>query len=471
LTRPLFTLALLISIVSALPGGPALAGRLAEIISSDPITQRTFVGVQVVDADSGEVLFDRDAQHLFTPASNMKLYTSACALATWGADHGFTTDVGAEGDVGSDGVLRGNLILRGGGDPTLRTEDLQGLARRVHDEMGLRRISGDVVVDESLFDPTRKGPGWMWDDDPDPYNMSLSSIMLDYNVLSVTVAPAAAVGAPPQATLQPPGDYPPISNSALTADDDHLVVTRRPFTDAIEVTGAIAQTATPVTRKLTMHDPALWAAGVFRHMLADAGVEVQGDARAVTQPTNVTPRLTLEGRPLAEILSLFNKPSENAIGEMLIHDLAVHDNRVPATWGAGAQIITQWLTGVVGLDPGDFRTVDGSGLSRYDEICPAGTVRLLRHMWQRPDREIYLASLPIASVDGSLRGRMAGTAAAGHVHAKTGTMSGVSCLSGYVETAGGRWLIFSILTNGYIGSSGPSQALQDRLCIAMAQTP
>jgi PBP4 family serine-type D-alanyl-D-alanine carboxypeptidase len=126
-----------------------------------------------------------------------------------------------------------------------------------------------------------------------------------------------------------------------------------------------------------------------------------------------------------------------------------------------------WLTQTAGLTEDDFRLVDGSGLSRYNLICASGAVKLLRHMWQSPNRQVYIDSLPIMGGDGTLGGRGA-SLNTGSVHAKTGTMSGVSALSGYVETAQGRWLVFSILTNGFIGSSSPSRALQDRLCAAMA---
>lgn len=456
----------LANLASPLMAVSALAERLASILDASPLTERTHVGVAVADADTGELLFARDARRLFVPASNAKLYTSACALATWGPDHRFATEIALDGRVDAQGVLEGDLILRGGGDPVLRSADLRAMARDVAEVLAVRRVAGDLVVDESLFDPTRKGPGWMWDDDPEAFNMSVSALMLDYNVL--TVLSTGAANGVQSLALSPESDYPPIVGA--TDASTGLRVTRHPFQDVIIAEPAEGGGAPePISVRLTMHNPARWAGGVFRAMLAEAGVEIAGEVRVVTQPTRVSAELAHESLPLREILTLFNKPSENAIGEMLIHSLAVKAGIVPGSWHAGAEVLSRWLAQEVGLDAGDFRLVDGSGLSRYNLICAEGTVKLLAHMWRHPHRDVFVASLPVAGVDGSLRGRMGGTAAAGRVHAKTGTMGAVSCLSGYVQTAGGRWLAFSILTNGYIGSSGPSAALQDRLCVAMAE--
>lgn len=422
----------------------SLATQLADVIDNNPISDRTFIAVQVADAETGDVLFERFPDHLMTPASCLKLYSSSCALEMLGPDHRFVTEVAINHETG-------DLILRGGGDPVLRTEDLRAMAAQIHNELGIEAIEGGVVVDASLFSSPLKGPGWMWDDDPDYYNMSISAIMLDYNVLE-----AQATGG--NITLVPPSDYPP---TAIVEGDERI--NRRPFEETITA----GESATG-TRSLTPHDPAHWVAGVFDEMLFEAGVEVADPPRVSTERVEGETILTHESMPLSEILPLFNKPSENAIGEMLIHMLAVEASQEVATWGTGADVISQWLTQEAGLRDGDFRIVDGSGLSRYDQICASGTVQLLRHMWQSDNRDVFIASLPNMGVDGTVRSRLSNLP--NRVYAKTGTMSGVSCLSGYVLNDADRWLIFSILTNGYIGSSAPSRAVQDRLVEVMAES-
>ncbi|MBN1476466.1 D-alanyl-D-alanine carboxypeptidase/D-alanyl-D-alanine-endopeptidase [Candidatus Sumerlaeota bacterium] len=451
----------LLCLTAPLAMAQSLAERLGTLIDTSPVTARTFVAMQVADAETGEILFERCPDNLFTPASNVKLYTSACALDTWGPDHTFDTHLGVDGDI-EDGILHGDLILFGDGDPVLTSEDLRTMAQRVRSELGIERITGGVVVNDSRVDPVRKGPGWMWDDDPDVYNMSLASLMLDYNVLTAEALGLSSGDERDPFRLVPPSAYPPIE--WRPSSEGSTEITRQPFRDVIEIRGGGS-----ASRHLTMHDPAQWIAGVLHQMLIDEGIEVEGRPLVETLPPVADPGISHESLPLSDIIALFNKPSENAIGEMLLLDLAAETAEGPVDFRDGAARLTEWLTREAGLDPGDFNLVDGSGLSRYDLICASGTVDLLLHMWQHPHRQVYVDSLPIAGVDGSLRSRMGGTPAVGRVHAKTGTMSGVSCLSGYAETVQGQWLVFSILTNGHIGSSAPSRGLQDRLCVALVE--
>jgi len=446
-----------------------IAEELQGILDKSPVTRRTSVSVQVMDADSGQVLFDHNSSRLMTPASVMKVYTSAAALAAWGAEHRFTTEVLAAGTMDGD-TLRGDLILRGGGDPVLTSENLRALVRKLRDEVGLKRITGSVYVDGSLFGTRVKGPGWMWDDDPEAFNMSVTALMIDYNVLTLRVQPGAG-GKGLAADLLPKASYPPIVlNPDATAKT--YTVTRAPFRDVIEVSGAYTLETPSRMQGLTMHDPLVWGRSVFEEMLISAGIEVsQPNAQPATTvaPEGATVLATNESKPLSEILALFNKPSENAIGEMLLLNLAVRGGFKAPEWKQGSTVIGQWLQSVPKLEESDFRLEDGSGLSRYNLICASGTVKLLRHVWQRPDREVFCDSLPQSGRDGTLRGR--GGAQGAKVQAKTGTMSGVSCLAGYVRRDDGRNLVFAITCNGFVGSASGARGLQDLLTSAMAASP
>lgn len=441
--------------------------RLDDIFTTGTLSPRAHAAMRVVDLDTGEVLYDRDGQKLFTPASNVKLYTSACALMMFGPDFRFTTSVGIEGFQSGD-TLRGDLILRGGGDPSLTSADLAELAARVKNEMGISRIQGNIVVDASLFSPVLKGPGWMWDDDPDYYNMSIAPIMVDYNVLQVDVH--SPKSGDPTVRMSPAASYPPLEVTLKDGAKTEAQIDRAPFAHTVTVSGTVAADDGATSRSLTMHDPATWAAAVFvEYLRSGVGVSVSGGTVVARQPTRVASVLEHESPPLIDMLTRFNKVSENAIGEMLFLDLAVLKDRVPAKWSDGAGIVTEWLTKTVGLSPDSFRLVDGSGLSRYNLISAEGTSALLVYMSRQPEFDAYRQTLPIAGVDGSLSNRMRGTAAAGNVYAKTGSMSGVSTLSGYVRRAGGGWVAFSILTNGLHGSVSNSREFQDDLCVAMAE--
>ncbi|MDK2970554.1 MAG: hypothetical protein PWP23_309 [Candidatus Sumerlaeota bacterium] len=461
---PLLFLALFLILSGHLAAqGYSLAERLNETVENDEATSRTFVGMKVLDAETGKVLYARYEKHLFTPASNAKLSTSAASLAIWGPDRTFTTQVVARGRI-LNGVLEGDIVLVGGGDPVLKTADLRALARRVRQEWNVESIAGRVVIDDTLYAPRLKGPGWMWDDNPDTYSMSITSLMLNYNVLTLRLTEQNGRVA---AALDPPSETPPIVNALRGLE--RPIVTRKPFTDVILVQpdpdGGVFQ---PSSFDLTMYQPSPWIAGVFTNMLKREGVDVRG---TLLRPVDEQSKTILihESPPLSEILALFNKPSENAIGEMLLHNLAIEEGFVPATWSDGARVISHWLTSEAGLEEGSFRVEDGSGLSRYNLITPEGTVRLLHYMWQHPSRVTFVRSLPIAGVDGTLQWRMTDTPAQGRVFAKTGTMSGVSCLSGYAQTQEGDWRIFSICMNGYVGSSAPARQLQDRLCAILVE--
>lgn len=450
---------------SAVAANPTtLSGQLDSIIDNHETASRTIVTLKVKDLESGELLYDRHGGWLLTPASNLKLYTSAAALDEFGPEHRFTTEVGFDGFVSGES-LAGKLVLRGGGDPMLKSAELREIAQRVRGELQLSSIRGDIVVDESLFDSPRKGPGWMWDDDPSVYNMSISALQVDFNTLTVEVS-ATTPGEPVQVLLNPPSDYPPIRNEARTIarGESSITIDRKPFEDVITVSGVIVSSDEPSTRTISMHDPALWAGHVFRQMLLKEGVTVEGDVRVTREPTNVRASLVHQGETVAAAIRHFNKTSENAVGEMLLHNMAVNRSKVPATWPEGARIIGDWLVDVAGLQSGSFRLVDGSGLSRYNLINADSSVRLLEFMHAHPHADVYFESLPVYEVelsDGSKREL---------VHAKPGGMSGVSTLSGYIRTLDGRTLVFSCLGNGYIGSNAPLRDLRSQIFRALAES-
>jgi PBP4 family serine-type D-alanyl-D-alanine carboxypeptidase len=445
-----------------------LAAKLAEAIDSSPVSSRTHVAMHVINVETGEELFNRQASLLFTPASNMKLYSSAAALQQFGPQHRFETIVGAA-EAPVDGSVS-QLYLRALGNPVLSGNDLRELARRVRHELKIERVEGDLVLDLSLFNSPLKGPGWAWDDDPDTYNMSVTPLMVDYNVLTVSVVPTE-VGNWPEVSMALPAEHPPLVNLATTVEGEGTSITiqRRPFDNVIIISGEIGKRSQPYQQSLTMHDPAAWAGSVFLSMLREEKVNVRGGVSISDDSPELAVKIVHPSAPLSQILPLFNKPSENAIGEMLIHHLAIAAGESPANWSRGARVLDRWLTDTVGIPEDAVRVADGSGLSRYNMITAEGTTKLLRFMWYSPHRQVYVDSLPVAGVDGSLSGRMGNSAAEQNVFAKTGTMTGVSCLSGYAGTEAGTWLAFSILTNGFTGSSGPSRDLQDALCVILVE--
>ena len=451
--------------------GMGLRKRLNTILDEHPTARRTTVQLKVVDLQSGEVLFDRGGDRLLTPASNLKIYTSACALDTFGPEHCFSTRIGATGPI-EHGELRGNLVLVGGGNAMLRSEELAELADRVKREWGVRRIAGQVLVDNRRYAPQLKGPGWMWDDEPDYYNMSITPLMLDFNVLRVRLS--SRQDGKLSASLIPRSSYPPLRMLARADQTAGKQVTRRPFTDEILVLNRKVEE--PKVVRLTMNDPTPWVAGVFRQMLIDRGVEVvqrERSEESSEKDWKIThDELVYAGATLAATLKHFNKVSENAVGEVLLHEIAIADGVKQPNWPDGAKRIVEWLVHTAGLEAGSFRLVDGSGLSRYNLISADSAIRLLAFMQKHEHFATFFDALPIFEVD--LKDlRWPAAPAQGfdpvRVFAKTGGMSGVSTISGYVDTLDGRRLAFSLLANGFIGSKASVFDLRGRVWRALVQ--
>ncbi len=445
--------------------GANLRQTLDSLIDNHPTSQRTSICLRVVDLASDQVLYDRNGDLLLTPASNLKIYTTACALGVFDPSKRFTTRVVLEG-VQRDGTLLGDVVLLGGGDSMLSSKDLASIAGRVVREFGLRRIEGTVRVDNSRYGSPLKGPGWMWDDDPDYYNMSITPLMMDFNVLRVrlTLGEEGTF----RAQLLPSSKHPRLQFVAGESGAEARIE-RLPFEEAIRVVGSNLKET--VERRMTMHDPAPWVSSVFRQMLEDAGIEfVAADGeppvhfRAKDGATSI---LVHKGPTLEETLKHFNEKSENSVGEVLLHEVAIQGGVKHPKWTAGARLISEWLWRNAGLTEGSFRIVDGSGLSRYNLICAESSTTLLASMHKGANRELFANLLPTYEVqfdrDAWPQPISESKLSLTRVRAKTGSMSGVLNVSGYVETIGGRHLAFSFLANGFIGSSQPLKELRQEV--------
>ncbi len=436
---------LLTTVLHADPGDQtSLRAQLDNVLDDHSTSRRTTVTLKVVDIESGEVLFDRGGDRLLTPASNLKIYTSACAIDLFGPEHQFETTIKAQGEL-KDGVLHGDLVIIGGGDAMLSSKDLGKLADRVVKEWGLKAIHGKVVVDNSRYSQPVKGPGWMWDDDPDYYNMSVTPLMVDFNVLDLRVAPGK--DGTIKANLVLPSSYPQLEIVPANSLAKGVLATRRPFTHPIVVADRGRLEKAEKVR-ITMLDPGAWVAGVFGEMLSKRGVEFS-DEIAVTSPSsNEAHTIVHKGQSLAKTLKHFNEVSENAVGEVLLHEIAIANGVKKPNWPDGAKLITDWLIEKAGLEKDSFRLVDGSGLSRYNLISADSSVKLLRFMHSHPHGKVFFAALPTYEVE--INGKKKPV-----VSAKSGGMGSVSTISGYVKTTKGQLLAFSLLANGYIGSAEP----------------
>ncbi len=377
-----------------------LRTALDEVLDSDSTSRRTTVALKVVDITTGKVLYDRHGERLFTPASNLKIYTSACALDTFGPEHSFPTQITAAIDEKTH-TIHDALKIVGGGNAMLSSSDLEILADRIVDDWKVRTLRGKVVVDNSRYSDTQLGPGWMWDDQPYYFNMRVTPLMVDFNVETIRGGSGGK------------------------------------------------------DKRVASSDPQAWVAAMFAEMLRKRGVNFE--ATKVNASAGTERTLTCDGTKLAETLKHFNHKSENAVGEVLLHEIAIANGIKHPSWPDGAKLITNWLHDTAGLEQGSFRLVDGSGLSRYNLISADSSVKLLVFMRRHKHYQTFFHALPtyeVATGNGETRKL---------VRAKSGGMSGVSTISGYAQTLEGRQLAFSLLGNGFIGSSKPVRDLRGKV--------
>ena len=472
----------------------SLPESIERLIASSPSARTAFWGIRIVDLSTGKTLYEQNAGHFFVPASNAKLFTTALALIRLGPDFTFQTRVMADQPADASGHLSGPLRLVGGGDPNLSARAipyrpgpvagdplaaLADLADQVAAH-GVKRISGDIVGDDTWYLWEPYATGWAIDDPRSDDGAPISALTIDDNTFTLNVQPGAAAGDLAALTLDPPVEYYSLDNRVRTlaaAGERRIHIDRLPGSMNLRVWGTIPLGDPGQDMLLGIEDPALYAAKALRYLLEQRGIAVDGSAVAhhlyanevasLTQAPAPAPDSGIElarhtSAPLIEDLRITDKVSQNLHAELALRAVA-RARRNIGSFEAGREEIRAFL-GEVGVEPGAYTLFDGSGLSRLDLVTPAAVVKLLRYMYDSPARANWISLLPVGGQDGTLRTRFANSPAAGHIHAKTGSLAHVSALSGYVERSGGRWVAFSVLVNNYNGAASGVREAMDRIC-------
>jgi len=447
-------------------------GEKIDAILADPALKNGLQAVVVRSLRTNQSIYEHNPDILMMPASNFKLLVSATALEQLGPDYTFKTEVYTTGKL-NNGVLDGHIIIKGGGDPVLLTADVTDLAKQVK-AAGICLINGSVIADDTLFDKQRLGWGWGWADLTYYYAAEISALTLNRNTVDVYVHPGKTEGADAEIKLVPDTDYLTIESTATTGKPgsrNTIYVNRALGQNVLRIGGSIAQ-GEKVTRRtavVTVKEPGLYAACVFASELAKQGVKVTGSVIEGKTPVDAKLVASHTSPPLSRILVLLNKPSDNLIAETLLKDLgAIVKGRGSSS--AGAEVEMDFAKSI-GMDPSELSVADGSGLSRMNYISASNLAVLLSYMYSSKNGKVFLDSLPIAGVDGSLRSRMRSTSAEGNVRAKTGYIGRVSSLSGYVNTKSGEPLAFSILFNNHLCRKSEATMLEDKICALLADLP
>ena len=460
---------------SAAPPGTSNVKAVARLrsalnaIFTAEIMARGQWAVVVRTAGAGEPLFERNGGKLMMPASNMKIVTLAAAAHTLGWDARFVTTLEASGPI-EGGALRGDLYIRGGGDPTINTRNGRGAAvfadwTAALRTAGINRIDGRIIGDDNRFDDEGLGAGWAWDYLQYGYAAPIGALEYNEDVVSLTVAPGSAVGLPATVTLSP-GSGLSITNKATTAAADvPETIDYRRFLDrpVLEVTGVVplpaADTAaTPtrtVSREVAVINPTLYFVQSLKSVLIAHGIAVAGDAADIDDiehlPLPPGERRVLartESPPLREIAAVMMKVSQNLYADTLLKALGVAASGTGSAT-AGRDAVFAALRGWQ-LDGGSLVMADGSGLSRYNYVTAELITALLDRMYTDPrHRDAFMGTLAIAGSDGTVATRLRKSRAGGNARVKTGSISNVRALSGYVQTRDGEMLTFAILANDF----------------------
>ncbi len=436
--------------------------------------------------DTGKVLHAENLHKRLVPASNLKLLTAVAAIEDLGLDFRFTTRVLTDGRI-EDGILEGNLIIQGGGDPTLgarfNSPDLEKMEkgdplavfrrwRGNLQNLGIQRIRGRLLADDSLLATEGPGRGWAWDDLVYGYGASPSSLQFNEGVTLVRVSPTDT-GALAHLLWRPLTPLIRWENRIRTGPRQELEL-KWPSLDAeVVLEGAVEPSREPIWLRVAVRNPVDYFTSTFAEFLGSSDLELMGVRVGENGQGNPgrsrTELFSHDSPPLSKILRVFLKISQNLYGETLLRMLDPIRKRKRAR--EGLTRMESILTGRVGLDPDSFLLADGSGLSRHNLISADAVMRLLEHVHRQSYGTAFRQWLPVAGTDGTLRWRMRTPGLKGRIQAKTGSMEGVRALSGFLETVHGETLAFTMLVNHLKGDEEELEALQEEFLQVLVDAP
>src|SRR3569623_2040817 len=453
------------------PADPAarrawLKSALDEVFAAPPFNKAK-VGVLVSESDSGKALYARNDKSAFNAASNVKIVTSASALALLGPDYRWKTTVSMTANGRSGSEIAGDLYLRGFGDPTLNTEDLATLAGDLWAQ-GIRRVKGSIIADESFFDGAHVGPAYDQKNDSSVSRAPSAGLSLNGNLIAVTIVPGSKSGAVAKVLVEPPSAGFVVQGRVVTTTAGPAPATVETGESEggrtlITVSGRVRAGTEPRVYRRRVINPPLYAAYTLKVLLERRGITVSQAPRVGVAPAQGLKLLaTNDSPPLGVVAQDLNKRSNNFVAEQLLRTMGAEIVGRPGSWEKGLEAVGRCLT-TLGIRKGSYQMMNGSGLYDSNRFSPAQIVTVLRGAMR--DFRIaaeFMASLAIAGTDGTIGHRIGGTPAERFVRAKTGTLATASCLSGFAGSPGHAPLIFSILMNDVAGA-GDARAAQDRV--------
>ncbi len=457
----------LIAAVTANAAGGNIAIRLDSLLADTALASAQ-IGVAIYDITADSSIYCHDCEKLFTPASNMKLFTSAAALELLGPSYRFKTRFLNTGKIDKKGRIKGDLIIIGGGDPLISgrfrdsiTEVLENWADSLI-QRGINEIKGDIIIDNSFFTGSEFGGGWSLDDLSYWYACPISALSFNDNCVDLKFLPGRRVGDPAIIELSPQTDYIKITNNAITVHPDSeftLDYFRIPFTNDVAFFGGI-----PVDDTLgevdyvSVHRPDIYCAYIFSDILEKNGIKFKGDiikfsrmkekdkSNYAKERTNSL--FTWYSDSMGVVISVINKNSQNFFAEQTLKTIGAELNG-EGSFEVGLRIVSAFFDSL-GIGGHDISIGDGSGLSHYNIVKPAAIIELFKLMRKSPDFDTYFESLAIPGVDRSVRKRLEGVEFRERARTKTGSIANTRAFSGYIDgPRTSRLIAFSLMINNY----------------------
>jgi D-alanyl-D-alanine carboxypeptidase/D-alanyl-D-alanine-endopeptidase (penicillin-binding protein 4) len=447
--------------------------KINDLLKNDFFNSTT-IAVDVYDLTSGEYLYRENESKLLNPASNMKLLTSAAGLIFLGPKYNFITSLRYTGDIVNHTLL-GDLYVVGGFDPDFKTADLNKFITDIK-KIGIKEISGNLYGDISRKDSVFWGWGWMWDDDPSTDAPYLSALNINSNSIDVYVTGSPKMDKA-NITTQPETKYVKIINNTTFSSilPQNISVTRNWLkrTNDIIVDGNFLPTEITendtIQKSINIYHPDLYFLTLLKEKMEKNSIRLDGKIGLMKNPYT-SKWISVFDRSYDSVMVNMNKHSDNLSAEMTLYSLAASFNTYPVSAAEGVTVIDSLLK-LCGVNDDGFVIADGSGVSRYNLLSSEILVEVLKYIYYEYSEsfDLFYNSLPVAGKDGTLSERMKGTTAEGNVHAKTGTLRGVSCLSGYVTGENNHLIAFSIIEQNFVNQTSFARFIQDQICIILSK--
>lgn len=436
----------------------------------------TRVGISIFSISKNKSLYKSNSNESFVVASNMKLFTTAAALVYLGADFEYKTGILYSGSISSDGKLKGDIIIRGSGDPNISgrffEDEITAVPAYWADaikKQGIKVVMGDIIADDSIFDREFVHGNWPKDQLSEWYCAPVSGLSFNDNCVDIILKPDNKLGGLVSIQISPETSYVEIINKCKTTtlkSKHSYSFHRKPFTNQIQITGFLWSKTEPQKEWITIYNPPLYTATVFKEILERKNVHIMGEARVINESDlnagHKLHKLAVTTSSLIQAINVANKRSQGFYAEQILKTIGATVKK-EGTFSGGLDVIKDFIS-KLGISEEQYQLDDGSGLSKENRLTPEMIIRLLRYMYMHKDAGIFLKSLPISGTDGTLEKRLKTEPYKSRIRAKTGYVCGASTLSGYVKTVNEEIITFAILVNEIKGSTWQAKLLQDAIC-------